>query len=411
MSRASPARVAAARALIEVEEGAHLDESLARLAPERGLDRELSWFLAFGVLRRRGHVDAALRPTLSRPLGSLDPEVRAVLRIGAFERMFARTQPHAIVHQGVEVIRALGMGRASGLVNAVLRRIKEPRRLRPAEALDHPDWLVARWTERYGGEATERWCRASAEVPPLFLVARSEGASPLPSDRVEVSLGGARVPQCFRLEPPPSGPIPELPGFAEGAWWIQDLASVAVADLVGAGEGTRVLDTCAAPGGKSFRMASQGARILATDRSEERLGLLRAGAERLSLEIEARVHDWAEGPLASGVGAFGAVLVDAPCSALGTVRRHPEIRWRRQPTDLREMAQLQARILEHASSAVAVGGVLVYAVCSPEPEEGQQVVDRFLGGHAGFVLEEVLQTAPPSQGEDAHFAARMRRLS
>ena len=411
MRGASPARVAAVRALVEVEEGAHLEEALSRLAPEPGLDRELSWFLAFGVLRRRGHVDAALRPALSRPLGSLDPEIRAVLRIGAFEHLFARTRAYAIVHQGVEVARALGLGRASGLVNAVLRRVQPAPCLTPAEALDHPDWLLSRWTERYGAEAAVSWCKANAEIPPLFLVARSDELTSLPPGRIEVSLGERYMPRCFRLEPPPGGPIPGLPGFAEGAWWIQDLASVAVADLVGAGPGMRVLDICAAPGGKSFRMASFGASVLATDRSAERLQLLEVGAARLGLSIEARVHDWSGAALSDAVSGFDAVLVDAPCTALGTVRRHPEIRWRRQLADLRIAAQLQARILEQASVAVAPGGTLVYAVCSPEPEEGSEVVESFLAEHEGFELEEGLQTAPPSQGEDAHFAVRMRRLS
>ncbi len=172
-----------------------------------------------------------------------------------------------------------------------------------------------------------------------------------------------------------------------------------------------MLDVCAAPGGKSFRLASHGATVVATDRSEPRLEKLRQGAERLGLSIACEAWDWSRGGWPGAPAPFDAVLVDAPCTGLGTVRRHPEIRWRRQPEDLATVARLQATILEHASAQVAPGGALVYSVCSPEPEEGVSIVESFLSTGEGFVLEEVLQTAPPSRGEDAHYAARMRRLS
>jgi 16S rRNA (cytosine967-C5)-methyltransferase len=176
--------------------------------------------------------------------------------------------------------------------------------------------------------------------------------------------------------------------------------------------GAAVLDACAAPGGKTFRLASRGARVAAVDRDESRLDRIREGARRLGFDIETRAHDWTTGRIGSPKTAarlFDAVLVDAPCTGLGTVRRHPEIRWRRTEPDLYGAAALQERILTSAAQHVAPGGALVYAVCSPEPEEGEQVVDRFVAAHPAFEREATLSTAPPRDGEDAHFAARLRR--
>ena len=395
---------------MDVDEGVHVEEALARRAPAHGADRDLAWFLALGALRRRGHVDAALQPHLSRPLGGLDPEVRATLRIGAFEKLFARTQPHAVVHQAVEVARVLKLGRASGFINAVLRRVTPFDDGVLDATVDHPLWLVQRWAERYGKPATSAWCAANSEPPPLFVVARHES---VPLEAVPVDWKGAPVPGVFRLSKGPGAPIPTLPGFAEGQWWVQDLASVLVADLIGAQSGVRVLDACAAPGGKAFRMASQGAAVVAVDRDAERLARVRQGAGRLALAVTCRQHDWTRGPLhfEGLTEPFDAVLVDAPCTALGTLRRHPDVRWRRQPDDLRRAAEVQDRILAQAATHVASGGVLVYAVCSPEPEEGPDRVASFLEGHPGFSVEHTLTTAPPTQGEDAHFAVRMRNVA
>jgi len=403
VSRANPGRVAAARALLATGEGAHLEDALAEVLPEEPRDRSLAWFLAFGTLRRRGHVDGALRPRLRQPLGGLDAEVAAVLRLGAYERLFGRAKAHAVVHQWVEVARAVGAGRASGLINAVLRRV-EPVGLSEVEALDHPAWLVSRWRRRYGAEAADAWMQANGEAPPRFVVAPQglpEGLEGTPA-----TLGEAPLPGVYRIEG--DGPIPDLPGFEAGRFWVQDAAAVAVADLVGAGEGMAVLDACAAPGGKSFRLASQGAEVVAVDRSPERLQLVDDAAKRLGLAVRTVPHDWLDGPLPE-VGAFAAVLVDAPCTGLGTVRRHPEIRWRRQPSDLPEAAQRQGRILQAAATHVAPGGRLVYAVCSPEPEEGEAVVQAFLDAHSHFTAGPRLHTAPPQHGEDAHAAFVLER--
>lgn len=405
MSGANPARVGAARALVAVEEGTHLDDVLVDVAPSEGVDRDLCWFLAFGVVRRRGEVDAALRPLLSRPLGGLDPEVRATLRVGAFEVLFARTRAHAAVHQAVEVARALKVGRASGLVNAVLRKVRLPADIARADGLNHPEWLVERWTERYGAAETDRWCAANNEPPPLFVVAADvEGGPPVPGAVEPVGLAWA-VPGVWQVDRVGAA-IPSLPGFAEGRWWVQDAAAVWMADLVPVELGDTVLDTCAAPGGKALRLWARGAKVTATDRDPLRLDRMRESLERVGAELELRRHDWGERGLEE---RFDAVLVDAPCTALGTVRRHPEIRWRRHPPDIQAAAVRQRRILHHAAGSVRVGGALVYSVCSPEPEEGPDVVRDFLADWPDFEQEEERSTYPPRIGEDAHYGARLRR--
>jgi 16S rRNA (cytosine967-C5)-methyltransferase len=405
--------VAAARALAEVDGGAHVEDVLARVAPAEARDRALAWFLALGVLRHRGQVDAALRSVLTRPIGSLDPAVRAAVRLGVFEKLFGRAAPHAVVHQAVEVAKATGAGRAKGLVNAVVRRARAEPNLAPHEALDHPAWIVARWTERYGAAATAAWCAANREPAPLVIVApdpeavaaqlRDAGQPTAP-----VRLGVRELPGALRLEAP-EGAVTDLPGFAEGAFWVQDPAAIAVADLVGAKPGMRVLDACAAPGGKTLRLLTAGAEVVAVDSKGPRLQRLRAALERMGLTATLRHHDWREGPLPDAGAPFDAVLVDAPCTGLGTLRRHPEIRWRRQLTDLVSVPPVQAAILSAASEHVRPGGVLVYAVCSPEPEEGRAIVDAFLATHPSFREIEQLHTAPPVDGEDAHAAVRMVR--
>jgi len=410
----SPARVAAALALVKVDQGAHVEDELARLAPADPRDRGHAWFLALGVLRHRASVDAALRPLLKRPLGGLDPEVRAVLRLGTFEKLHGRAADHAVVHESVDVVKAIGGARASGLVNAVLRKVR-PVPLSDEESLEHPSWLLARWTARYGHQATQAWARANNEPAPVSVVTADPSLQASLSEAgvqtEPVQLGERVLPGVLRLVGP-EGPITALPGFDEGRFWVQDPAAVAVADLVlgdAPAEGLRVLDACAAPGGKTFRLLSRGAQVTAVDNVGARLQRIREGLARLGLTATLRHHDWTQGPLPDAGGPFDAVLVDAPCTGLGTVRRHPEIRWRRQLVDVLSMPELQGTILESAATHVAPGGRLIYAVCSPEPEEGEGVVQAFLQAHPEFEREQSLSTAPPAGDEDAHVAVVMRR--
>ncbi|MFZ5480293.1 MAG: RsmB/NOP family class I SAM-dependent RNA methyltransferase [Myxococcota bacterium] len=393
--RLNPGRLAAVRALIAVEDGEHVEDALAKLAPQDPGDRALAWHVALGVLRNRSALDAAIREGARRAPWTLDPPVLAALRVGLFELAHSRTPPHAAVDQAVEACRAAGAPHASGLVNAVLRR--PPYTPTPEEALGHPDWIVARWRARYG-EAADAWMAANNQPAPVFVVAKEDPAG-VARDFQHRGLALTPVGEgVFRL-PEGAGAIEALPGYEEGRWWVMDPAAVAVADLVG--EAVEVLDACAAPGGKSFRLASRGARVFATDVDEARLARVQEGAERLDLPVWAEVHDWTKGPLAR---VFPAVLVDAPCTGLGTLRRHPDIRWRRKPEDVARNADRQRVILANAARCVAPGGVLVYAVCSPEPEEGADVAATL-----GWPEEARFVNAPALAGEDCFQAFRLRR--
>jgi len=394
----NPGRLAAARALIAVEGGAHAEDVLAASAvPER--DRALAWTLALGVLRRRGVIDAALGRHLRQPVERLDPPLRAALRVGAWELGFGRARPDAVVHQAVEVARASGGARGSGLVNAVLRRVAEAPPATDADpAVDLPPWLQARlgpWTD---------WLRLCQAPAPTCAIMRTvedlppAGATPAPA------VAGGRAVQGAWLLPGEGGAIPSREGFAEGRWWVMDPAACAVADLAHeAAPGAPVLDACAAPGGKSFRLASRGHPVLAVDQSAERLARVREGAQRLSLTVNTAVHDWSTGPHPD-LARFPLVLVDAPCTGLGTIRRHPEIRWRRAPSDPAAMAVRQRQILQAAAAHVAPGGALVYAVCSPLPEEGEGVI----AGLRGWSVERAWASAPPAGDEDAFQAFVLR---
>lgn len=406
----NPGRVAAVRTLLDVEHGAHPEERLAALAPADPADRALAWNLVFGVLRARSGLDVVLTTTAKRGLRTLDPPVVQLLRVALYELRHTRVPPHAAVDQAVEASRAIGVGHAAGFVNAVLRRQAEVE-VPPDAALGHPAWLVERWRARFGF-AADTWMAANNRPAPLYVVAKEDPAGVARAFQ-HAGLGTLPLeglPGVMRLVPPEGGAlgaVPDLPGFAEGRWWVMDPAAVAVADLVGElPAGTAVLDTCAAPGGKSFRLASRGLRVTAADLDAGRLERLREGAARLGLEVPTVAHDFTgeAAPPAALAGPWPVVLVDAPCTGLGTLRRHPDIRWRRRVEDIAAAAQRQRRILAASAGLVAPGGALVYAVCSPEPEEGVQVAQSL-----GWPVEAVFDNAPALDGGDVFWGCRLRR--
>lgn len=396
-SRANPGRVAAARALLAVDdEGRNVEEALADFVPGDPGDRALAWNLALGVLRHRAALDEAIAVAARRAVWTLDPPVLAALRAGLYELAFTRTPPHAAVDQGVELARALGAAHAAGFVNAILRRGVVP--LEGDVSFGFPAWLLARWRRRLGAVRADAFMRACAEPAEVHLVVKEDAAGVASSFQ---KAGIVLVPAgegVFRL-PPRSGRVDELPGFAEGRWWIMDPAAVAVADLVP--DVAEVLDVCAAPGGKSLRLAARGMRVSATDVDADRLSRISENAARIGLSIAATVHDWSAAPT---LGQWPAVLVDAPCTALGLVRRHPEIRWRRSEADIVIAAARQAKILSNAASCVAPGGALVYAVCSPEPEEGPMIAAKL-----GWPIEATYSNEGNPDGADVFWGCRMRR--
>lgn len=394
--RASAGRVAAARSLCAVEAGENADVALATYAPADGADRAAAWNLVLGVLRRRSCLDAAITTAAKRAPWTLDAPVLAVLRVALYELSFTRTPPHAAVDQAVETARAVGVGHAAGFINAVLRRGVVP--TEGDVTLGFPEWLIARWRGRIGAERADAFMRACAEPADVHIVAKEDPAGVAAGFQKAGQPLVPAGPGVFRL-PPRSGRVDHLPGFVEGQWWVMDPAAVAAADLVP--DVAAVLDTCAAPGGKSLRLAARGIAVTATDVDARRLVRFEQNRARVGLPMDVRLHDWTKGPMAGG---WPAVLVDAPCTALGLVRRHPELRWRRTEADVHAAASRQRLLLHNAAEAVLPGGCIVYAVCSQEPEEGPQVAASL-----GWPVEEVYANEGNLAGADVFWACRMRR--
>jgi 16S rRNA (cytosine967-C5)-methyltransferase len=439
----TPARLAAARVLIAVERGrtslaVEVDRARADVAESR--ERGLLLEIAAGVLRWQRALDACLAACSKRPIAELEPGVRAVLRSGAYQLLHLdRIPAHAVVHEAVNTVRVLGQPRAAGFVNAVLRALTRkrdsmlPRRTRPLAflgvTLSHPDWLVARWLDRYGFEATEAWCKfnnESAEVSVRPVPGLSvDGLMAKLADAGITASAGLLVADCLRL---PAGSLGRLDSETRASLIVQDEASQLVAHAVAARPGDRVLDVCAAPGGKSVVMAQsmEGQGLLVSaDLRPTRVGLLKATIARFDLNARVVVVD-AMSPLPFSA-TFDRVLIDVPCSGLGTLRRDPDLKWSRSEADLPRLADDAGRMLAHAAGAVREGGRLVYATCSSEPEENEAVVAAFLLSHPEFVLERpaavsavpgldrvidpqgYLRTLPFRDGLDAFFSAALRR--
>ncbi len=402
--------------------------------------------MVYGALRWRGRIDWVLGTLLRDPLDDLDPRLRNLLRLGAYELLFLdRVPSYATVNELVSLAkRRAGPGKA-GMVNAVLRRIARRERdawSPPAASgsttdlaalVSHPLWLVDMWREQFGDEEGRRLMEADNHEAPLVLranrlrISRDALVERLRSRGVEAEPG-TWSPLAVRLRG--SASPAALPEFREGLCQVQGEASQAVSLLAGPEPGMRVLDVCAAPGGKTTHMAElmdDRGEVVACDVSERGLAKLAENVRRLGLRgVRAEVRDATRG-LAVESDTFDRVLVDAPCSGLGTLRAHPEIRWRRTLKDLPRLAALQARILDRAASRVRPGGILVYATCTLSRAENEQVVEGFLDRHGDFVVEDAaahlpettrsmtagryLLALPHRHDTDGFFAVRMRRRS
>jgi len=442
----SSTRAAALRVLTEVERG---HTTLPRVVERerRGLDdrrdRALLLELAAGTLRWRNAVDAALAQASHRPIADLPAPVRNALRLGAFQlRYLDRIPAHAVIDESVEAVRQCGHPRAAGFVNAVLRTLLRraaeivlPARPGPGaprdagldyltRTLSHPEWLAARWIERYGFDAAEAWCQFN-NAPPEIAVRFAAGAS---LDTVADAALGLRpsryVAGAFVAT---AGALGQLPDALRDSMVVQDEGSQLIALAAPAPPGGRVLDLCASPGNKSVVMATRpGARVavVACDLRPGRVALLRRTLERAGAAVPVVRLD-ATRPLPFGA-AFDTVLVDAPCSGLGTLRRDPDLKWSRRAEDLPRFATRQAAMLVSAADAVRPGGHLVYATCSSEPEENDEVVEAFLAARPAFEAARIelggaasaaglvddrgrLRTLPFRHHLDAFFAAMLVR--
>jgi 16S rRNA (cytosine967-C5)-methyltransferase len=344
-------------------------------------DRALVRSLVMMVLRRLGTLRHLLRQWVKFPAGA--PRVEMALLLGTAQILWLDVADHAAVDLAVRLVQAEPhAARYAGLVNAVLRRVtREGRHFiagLDAAALDTPQWLLARWEKTYGAETAHAIADANAQEPALDLTVKND------PEYWAHALGG-RVLASGSVRAIVHGPISQLPGFAEGAWWVQDAAAALPAKLLGDVHGLAVADLCAAPGGKTAQLAFAGARVTAVDRAPERLERLRSNLTRLRLSAETVAADatqWQADP-------FDAVLLDAPCSSTGTIRRHPDIPWLKRPADIVALAALQHRLVAQAVQLTKPGGVLVYCSCSLEPEEGIEIVRDLLDRTRGLVRRPI----------------------
>jgi 16S rRNA (cytosine967-C5)-methyltransferase len=413
-----------------------LDTMLSESPPKDPRDAALVTELAYGSTRRQLALDYAITRFADRKLDALEDKVLAALRIGAYQIFHTRVPARAAVAETVQALKEVGLARAAGFTNAILRKLAElpgpP--LPPASDVvehlsvreSHPRWLVERWMRQFGRERAEAMLVANNQAPAVVVRANTAKVT---RDALLAQFQEAGVDaKATTVSPvgiilPPVGRIEDLYGYSEGLWQVQDEAAQLVGVYGAIPESARVLDACAAPGGKACHLAQEH-EVVAVDLHANKLRKIDAEAKRLGLSgrLKAYAHDAAE-PFPQEWGEFHAVLVDAPCSGLGTLRRHPELRYRRKEEDLSRLATLQRRILENCQEAVPGGGLLVYAVCTVEAQEAQDQVEMFLRSHPEWTAEPpvlpglklpltqaYLRTLPGPEGFDGFFAARLRKL-
>ncbi len=448
MKRTDP-RSLALDILGRVAEGAYADLALdAALDLQPQLDprdRALATELVYGVLRQQGRLDFALARCCRQPLAKLEHQVLRLLRLGAYQILcLDRVPDHAAVHETVELARRLRLERVTGFLNGILRNLARDKgaipwpdaQADPAGHLEHalslPGWLARQWLEQFGAEEALALGRAMLEPAPGSLRVNTLACS---REEFLAQLPAELAPEPARFAPEgvvlgARGRL-HLPAEQQGCYQVQDEASMLIPHLLGPQPGERILDACAAPGGKTTQLAALAqnrAQILALDLHPQRLRLVAQGAARLGCRgIETRPWDLTRPPDFLAPGSFDRVLVDAPCSGLGVLRRNPESRWRRCAADLPRLAQLQRTILGQVASLVRPGGVLVYSLCTFGPAETDGVVADFTAAHPDFVQEDLRPLVPGHWGElidaqgclrtlphrhagmDGFFAARFRR--
>ena len=350
-----------------------------------GRDRAFTRLLTATTLRRLGQLDALIDLALEKPLPAKAGEVRNILRLGLCQLLFLETPPHAAVDTAVELAQARGHGPNKALINAILRRFGREGtgivKTQDAARLNTPDWLWDAWIKAYGEPTCRRIAEAHLSEAPLDITVKADAT--LWAEKLD-----ALILPMGSLRRPPGGMVTDLPGFEEGAWWVQDAAAALPVLLLGDIREKHVIDLCAAPGGKTAQLARLGARVTAVDRSDKRLGLLRENIGRLGLAAELVAADattWRPAEPAD------AVLVDVPCSATGTIRRHPDVARLKNPDDVAKLTDVQDRLLAAALDMVRPGGLVVYCSCSLQPQEGPARIEAFLGSGRppGLALERV----------------------
>ncbi len=394
-------------------------------------DRAFVRLLTTTVLRRLGQIDDLIAHCLDRPLKAKFGEAEDLIRMGAAQLLFLETPPHAALSTTLALATTPRTSGQKGLINAILRRLdREGRALveaQDAARLNTPDWLWQSWSEAYGEAQARAIAESNLKEPPLDLTIKTESGDWV-TRMANAGLDAQKLPGgSVRIEH--AGDVRRLPGYDRGHWWVQDAAATLPARLLGEIEDLRVIDLCAAPGGKTAQLAAAGAKVTAVDRSTSRLRRLSENLDRLNLSAEviaANATRWQPKQPAD------AVLLDAPCSATGTLRRHPDIAWLRKAGDIASVTELQDSLLNAAVEMVKPGGLLVYATCSLQPQEGPERIAALLetrkdleriplkaeelgeGLEAAITADGDLRTLPSHLsdlgGMDGFFACRLRRM-
>jgi 16S rRNA (cytosine967-C5)-methyltransferase len=392
----APRRTALELLVACLDKGQPLDEALSRhngfpvLDPR---DRAFVRLLLATTLRRLGEIDTVLGLLIERPLQGANALGHQVLRLGAAQLLFLGTPAHAAVDTSVQLMEITNQTHLKGLANAVLRKVARDGAAllgdRDPARLNTPQWLWESWTESYGEDTTRAIAAAHLIEAPLDLTARSDVA--FWAGRLE-----ADVLPTGTLRRPAGGAITELPGFAEGTWWVQDAAATLPARLLRDIAGKRVADLCAAPGGKTLQLCAADAQVTAVDISERRMIRLGENLKRAGLSAELVTADASKWTTTE---KFDAILLDAPCSGTGTLRRHPDIAWLKDEEDVSRLTLTQDRLLVHALDLLKPGGTLVYAVCSLQDDEGPARIEGLL------TREKRLQRVPVEATELPDLAA------
>lgn len=381
------------------------DHNIPKLEPR---DRAFARLLVTTTLRRLGQIDDIILDCLEKPLPEKAHRARNILRLGVCQIEFLDTPAYAAVDTAVRMANKPQTGRYKGLINGVLRRIDRSRGKNSADQdaakLNTPDWLWESWSSAYGKDVCRQIAETHLEEPPLDITLGDVTADEF--DSWQLRLKAERMPNdSLRLSH--AGAVPALPGYGNGGWWVQDAAAAVPATLMGDVRSKTVLDLCAAPGGKAAQLAAAGAQVTALDRSGKRMSMMSENMQRLHLSVKTVVADAEQWRPSSPADA---VLLDAPCSATGTIRRHPDIAWLKSAKDVQRAAEVQLRLLKAATHMVRPGGVLLYAVCSLEPVEGEAVIEKFLSSGAPFKRKAIMPAECPYLAEQITPAGDLRTL-
>lgn len=372
--------------------GRTIDDALAgsrHMATLSPADRSFAIFLLRTCLQRLGQIDDLIDTCLHTPLPRKAAGVRDILRVGIGQLLFSATPPHAAVSTTVEMCRTVRQESYVKLVNAIMRRLQREGHALTAKQdearLNTPDWLWHSWQQAYGDETTRKIAAQHLQTAPLDISTKSDAITWAEKLDGRLVLGGS-----IRVDTP--GDVTQLPGFSEGAWWVQDAAARLPVALLGDLSGKTAYDLCAAPGGKTMELCAAGADVTALDISEKRMSRVAENLARTHMTatlIAEDARDW------TPTSQADIVLLDAPCSATGTVRRHPDIAHLKKPSDIVKLSVVQDKLLDRAGTMVAPGGTLLYATCSLEPEEGPERIQRFLKETPGFQRTPFIREAIP----------------